>query len=277
MAFTITDPRNDAKFPLGEAVEFSGTADSNVARVELTTDDLFDFPTVTLSDGSWSVANRFQLGGTRKVTAKGFDAADTQVANAEVTIRIEVPDFASLVRIPGDINDGVTKARQQTMIEIFGRPGALSDECTAPTNPTVKKLLVTSNVGPFRVTGIKPAVEALTRIFAKVRQQEADLFGQLGTAGMLCCRRIRRRAGLPPSTQFSNHSWGTAIDIKIRGALDPRGDGRTQLGLLMLHPFFNEEKFFWGAGFGGDTEDAMHFEVSDELARQWKRDGVLDV
>jgi hypothetical protein len=233
------------------------------------------FLTVTLSDGKWFVAHRFNLGGTRHVIAKAFDASNNQVASAEVNIVIEVPDFAKLVLIPPDINRGVTKARQKTMLDIFGKPGALSEECTPVTNQKVKNFLITTNVGPFDITGIKPAVEALSRIFVKVKQEEPELFMQLGTAGMLCCRRIRRSPGLPPSTQFSNHSWGTAIDIKIKGALDPRGDGKTQLGLLMLHPFFNEEKFFWGAGFGGSTEDSMHFEASNELVKKWKQDGLL--
>jgi len=276
MSLTITNPQSNARFPLGDAVEFNGTADREVARVELTIDNQFTFPTVTLSEGGWSGANRFNLSGVRRITARGFDSSETQVASAEVAIQIDPPDFRRLVRIPSGINNGVTKARQQTMIEIFGQPGALSDDCTSPTNPSVTNLLVTRSVGPFRVTGIKPAVEALTRIFAKVTQQLPDLSTQLGTAGMSCCRRIRSLPGRPPSRQFSNHSWGSAVDIKIRGALDPRGDGRTQLGLALLHPFFNEEKFFWGAGFGGDFEDSMHFEASDELVRQWKRDGLLD-
>jgi D-alanyl-D-alanine carboxypeptidase len=276
MSFTIANPQNNARFPLGEAVEFNGTADADIARVELTTDNQFTFPAVTLINGEWSVANRFNLGGVRRVTARAFDASDTQIATAEVAIQVEVPDFGSLVRIPSNINNGVTKARQQTMIDIFGSPGALSEDCTSPASPSVTRLLVTQSVGPFRVTGIRPAVEALTRIFAKVNQNLPALISQLGTAGMTCCRRIRTIPGRPPSRQFSNHSWGSAVDIKIRGTLDPRGDGRTQLGLLLLHPFFNAEKFFWGAGFGGEFEDSMHFEASDELVRQWKRDGVLD-
>ncbi len=276
MPFTIINPRNDSRFPLGEAVEFNGTADADVASVELTTDGEFIFPSVTLADGEWFVANRFNVGGERRITAQALDASGGQVATAEVSIRIEVPDFRSLVRIPADINHGVTKARQRTMLDIFGQPGALTDDCSGVTNPKVKGLLITRNVDPFTVEGIKPAVEALTRIMAKVKRELPDLSNQLGTAGMLCCRRIRPLPGRPPSTQFSNHSWGTAVDIKIRGAgLDPRGDGKTQLGLLLLHPFFNEEKFFWGAGFGGAFEDSMHFEASDELVRKWKADGVV--
>ena len=275
MPFTITNPQNNARFPLGEAVEFEGTADGNVVRVELTADGQFVLPTVTLTAGNWSVANRFNLGGTRQIVAGAFDSSNAEVASAQVNIVIQVPDFGSLVPIPSDINPGVNQARQKTMMDIFGRPGELSPDCTPVTNQKVKNLLVTKNVGPFAVTGIKPAVEVLERVFVKVKNQEPELFKVLGTAGMLCCRRIRRPPGHPPSKQFSNHSWGSAVDIKIKGTLDPRGDGKAQLGLLMLHPFFNEERFFWGAGFSGSNEDAMHFEASDELVRKWNDDGLL--
>jgi hypothetical protein len=275
MPFTIAKPQNNAKFPLGEAVEFEGTADADLARVELTADGEFVLPTVTLIGGNWSVANRFNLGGARRIVAQGFDALNAQVSSAEVNILIQVPDFGTLVPIPSDINPGVSAARQNTMMDILGRPGALSPDCTPVTNQKIRELLVTRNVGPFAVTGIKPGVEVLERVFAKVKDQEPELFKVLRTAGMLCCRRIRRPPGRPPSKQFSNHSWGTAVDIKIMGTLDPRGDGKSQLGLLMLHPFFNEEKFFWGAGFSGANEDAMHFEASDELVRKWNDDGLL--
>ena len=89
-------------------------------------------------------------------------------------------------------------------------------------------------------------------------------------------RRVRRAASLPPSTHFSNHSWGTAIDVKILpGGVDTVGDGKTHVGLAMLHPFFNRERFFWGAGFGGAFEDSMHFEASNELVEEWGRQGLL--
>jgi hypothetical protein len=87
---------------------------------------------------------------------------------------------------------------------------------------------------------------------------------------------VRPIPGQPPSQNFSNHSWGTAIDITINGALDPRGNGTTQLGLLRLHPYFKAEKFYWGAGFSGGFEDSMHFEASEELIREWQREGRLE-
>jgi hypothetical protein len=37
----------------------------------------------------------------------------------------------------------------------------------------------------------------------------------------------------------------------------------------------NEERFFWGAGFNGSSEDAMHFEASNELVLEWQQKGLL--
>jgi hypothetical protein len=182
--------------------------------------------------------------------------------------------LTELIPIPVDINPGVTFCRQSTMLEILGKPGELTTDCSDVTNQRVRKLLVTQDVGPFKVTGLGPAVEALKRVFAEVQNQAPDLFASLETAGMLCCRRVKTTTGTL-SSNFSNHSWGTAVDIKINGQLDPRNDGKALRGLLMLHPFFNTEKFFWGAGFGGSSEDSMHFEASDELVREWNAQGRL--
>jgi len=276
MSISFTNPRSGEEFPFGEAVEFEGTVEGPAVQVDLIADREFPLPTVTLRDGQWFVANRFQRSGERTIAARAFDGEGNEVANAETTIRVASPNFGALVPIPRNINRGVTRALHATMIQALGRPGELTPECSTVTSPRVRRLLTTTDVGPFRVTGLLPAVEAIRRIFDRVREREPDLFGQLGTAGMLCCRRIRTTPGRPPSRNFSNHSWGTAIDIKIRGALDPRGDGMTQLGLLMLHPFFNEERFFWGAGFSGSLEDSMHFEASNELVRDWREQGLLE-
>jgi hypothetical protein len=85
---------------------------------------------------------------------------------------------------------------------------------------------------------------------------------------MLCARLVRGS-----HDSISNHSWGTAIDLRLNGILDRRGDNRVQQGLVDIAPIFNQHGWFWGAGFG--TEDAMHFEISDELIRKWSVDGTL--
>jgi hypothetical protein len=189
----------------------------------------------------------------------------------DAVVVIDLPELDDPVPIPDDINEGVSFASQATMLELLGAPGKLTVNCSKITNARVLALrVVNADVGPFRVTGLGPAVEALTRIFARVRERFPDLHKELGTAGMECCRAVRGS-----KTNFSNHSWGTAIDIKIKGKLDKRGDGKALFGLLMLHRFFNEERFFWGAGFRGKKEDSMHFEASDELVRDWDAQGLL--
>lgn len=169
-----------------------------------------------------------------------------------------------------NFNHGVSPARQSTMLKVFGEPRqTFNQDCQPVTNPTLKQLIISSiDVGPFSVTGLRPAVESLQRIMQDVKSDNVLLYNALGTAGMLCCRYVRGS-----TSSISNHSWGTAIDIKINGKLDPRGDNEVQYGLTLLATYFNRHGWFWGAGFR--TEDGMHFEVSDELIRSWVADGTL--
>ncbi|MHC5827253.1 MAG: M15 family metallopeptidase, partial [Nostoc sp.] len=143
------------------------------------------------------------------------------------------------------------------MKQVLGIPGDLTENCSTVQDSRLKKLMVAQDVGPFKITGFKPAVSVLKQIFAQVKQENPQLYSQLGTAGMLCVRKVRG------GSNFSNHSWGTAIDIKINQKLDQTGDNKTQGGLKALYPYFQKEKFYWGAQF--PTEDSMHFEASKEL------------
>jgi hypothetical protein len=127
------------------------------------------------------------------------------------------------------------------MLAAFGKPGQLTTECSPVTNAALAKLMVTTNVGPFMVHGLKPAVEALARVFADIKAHKPDVHAALTTAGMTCCRAVRGS-----KTNFSNHSWGTAIDLSIHGHLTPLGSPTVQRGMVEAAPFFAKEKFFWG-------------------------------
>lgn len=275
MPLTITKPQNGAIFAVGDPVEFVGVCEGQTKEIRLTADGQFPLTTVTIKGTNWTMAHRFSSLGRRKIKADALAQNGKSVGNADVEIVIALQDYGLLVPIPKGINKGVSKAQHATMKSIFGAPGALTNDCSHPTNSKILNLLVTQDVGPFKVTGIKPAVEAVRRAFAEAQKDHPELLKVLTSAGMLCCRRIRTLPGKPPSKQFSNHSWGTALDIKVKGALDPRGDGKTQVGLLLLAPYFNAERFFWGAGFKGDFEDAMHFEASNELVKDWKAKGIV--
>jgi hypothetical protein len=177
--------------------------------------------------------------------------------------------ITDLIPIPAGINPGLNAARQLTMKALLGSPrGSFGSDCQPVTNPVLRNLIRTDDVGPFKVTGLSPAVDSLKEVIADIRQQEPDVFSGLGTAGMLCARLVRGSA-----SAISNHSWGTAIDLNLNGVLDQRGNNRVQEGLSRISPIFNRHGWYWGAGF--PTEDGMHFEISDQKIRELHATGIF--
>lgn len=159
----------------------------------------------------------------------------------------------------GTLNPDMKAVNNAYMTEKLGKPReSFSSDCQPITNSKLKKYMKTASVGPFTVTGLAPAVESLRTVLTQISSQQPEVYAKLGTAGMLCCRYVRGS-----TTSISNHSWGTAIDLKLAGVLDKRGDGLVQYGLTLIAPIFNSHGWYWGAAF--KTEDAMHFEVSRDL------------
>jgi len=187
------------------------------------------------------------------------------------TARVTNP--GAVIDIPHDINRGLSSAKRSTMIAALGLPrDHFDNKCRPAKNDPVKSLLVTEDVGPFKVTGIRPAVSSLRSVLDNVRGDQIDVYNSLGTAGMFCARLISG------SSNPSNHSWGCAVDISIDGVLDGLGsgkkDGKTLAGLAAMAPFFNEAGWYWGVGFSS-FEDGMHFEVADQTIRTWHADGAF--
>jgi D-alanyl-D-alanine carboxypeptidase len=190
-------------------------------------------------------------------------------------------NFLELIPVPpkNTFNLGLTSPKNDHMLELFGHPvegGAYRSDgkCTQPNSPTFTPLLVTQNVGPFRVTGLRPAVLSLRDILTRVKQEVPDLYAMLGSSGMLCSRftKIRQPDGsMKIGPGVSNHSWGAALDINLSGNLDAQGNNRTQRGLLILATYFNAAGWYWVAAF--PVEDAMHFEASKSLLARWKTAG----
>jgi peptidoglycan hydrolase-like protein with peptidoglycan-binding domain len=177
-------------------------------------------------------------------------------------------DYSKRVKIPpySSFNHGLSPAHQQTMLEIFGRPGAFSEKCSIVTNQKLQSLIQTRNVGPFRVTGLAKLLDDLEQIFSQVRSEKSDVYSQVRSDGMICCRAVRGS-----TKNFSNHSWGSAIDIRFGEESEEMGDGTMHLGTGELAPYYNARGWYWGAGFGETNpsrEDSMHFEASDQLIRK---------
>ena len=91
-----------------------------------------------------------------------------------------------IIPIPSGINAGLSSAKRSTMLSVLGMPrGNLDDKCRGVTNPRIKALIVTEDVGPFKVTGLKPAVASLRRVLAKVKEAHPDVHDVIGSSGML--------------------------------------------------------------------------------------------
>ena len=166
-------------------------------------------------------------------------------------------------------NQGVTQPRSKTMLGLLGSPrDDYGTDCRSISNPKLKALIETRQIGPIKATMLKPALDSLERIVEKLKRDEPDIYAKLGTAGGVCARLIRGS-----NSSVSNHSWGTAIDITLQGEIDPFADGTMQIGLVILAEHFNEEGWYWGGGYS--REDGMHFEVGEETVRAWVEGGAL--
>jgi D-alanyl-D-alanine carboxypeptidase-like protein len=200
-----------------------------------------------------------KVGGKKKVTPKKKVAA-----RASTLALTASPKPTDIVDIPpaNTFNVNLNSASEATMLQVFGTPGQKTKHCS-PATGNFKKRVVTQSVGPFRVTGLDVAVASLKAAFAEAEEQLPNVIAQVKTEGMLCVRHKRNNPN-----SFSNHSWGTAIDLRF-GDDDvvPQGVKKTHLGNLQLAPFFNKHGWFWGAGFSGNSVDSMHFELSEEAVK----------
>jgi hypothetical protein len=156
------------------------------------------------------------------------------------------------------------------MLQKFGKPGNLTSECSGLTGSIKQRVRSNFDVGPFKVTGLDFAVESLSQIFADVQNKDRTLFEQVKTDGMLCVRARRHNPA-----HFSNHSWGTAIDIFFGNSFVDQGVHLTHRGNLALAPFFNQHGWYWGAGFSGDSVDSMHFELAEETIQKISSDQIM--
>lgn len=161
---------------------------------------------------------------------------------------------------PKDVmNPGLSAAAESTMLAKLGKPGALTKKCSAPTGKIKNRIKSAVDVGPFKVSGLDYAVESLRQIFLEVEQQLPLVYAQVKTEGVLCVRHRRTNP-----TRYSNHSWGTAIDLYFGADVVPQGMRLTHRGVLLLFPYFNRYGWYWGAEFPGDSVDSMHFELAEE-------------
>ncbi len=256
------------KWALSEE-DFQGAAVDSTARIEI------EMLRQQIEDLQLRLAD-LQTEVTRLPLASGGQMApEASTAEAEREIWDQTEgadlDYAQVVLIADrtNVNRGLRVTGGKYLTERLGRPREdLNDNCQPMTNPNLKEKLVTEQVGPIRVSMLRPAIESLKVVFENIRQADPDLYNRINTAGALCVRRIRGTVN-----SLSTHSYGLAVDLNIDGQLDNFTDGKTQLGLTIMADFFYAEGWVWGAGFR--REDSMHFEISRRQLDAWIAEGKL--
>ena len=169
----------------------------------------------------------------------------------------------------GRFNREVIRPTPEVLREVLGEPRqSYSQDCQPVTNPKLVALIETRQIGTFKLSMIRPALDSLQQVVQRLKTEEPDLYAALGTAGALCARYVRGSG-----RSVSSHAWGAAVDLTLTGQLDRMGDASTQFGLVVLAEFFNDAGWYWGAGYG--REDSMHFEVGEGLLRQWVAEGRM--
>jgi hypothetical protein len=168
------------------------------------------------------------------------------------------------------INTRYSPARVSTMKAVFGSPvGKLTNDCNEDAiSPKIAKRIKTRKIGKWKFRGLDLFLDVIEQVFAEYAVKYPDAYNDLHQEGMLCVRLVRGSKSQP-----SNHSWGTAVDLGFGDAVDSRGDGFCFKGMLDLYAIAKKYKLFWGASFS--TEDAMHFEASEQLVREWSETGLI--
>lgn len=174
--------------------------------------------------------------------------------------------LTDLVQIPLGINEGLHGSKNRDLIKFLGLPKCQGSATTGKVEQRFVRRYKPLNF-KTNVNGFDLAVESLKEVLAEIEEVYPPLATVLDTNGMANCRPVRG------GTAYSNHSWGIAIDLKIDGETDKRGNRLVQYGLTLMAPIFNKHGWYWGAGF--TIEDAMHFEISQEKMFQWANEGKL--
>lgn len=198
-------------------------------------------------------------------TRRGLPPPTPQGESSE-ELMVDAGIYGELMRLSDRraSNEATRPVSTRRLLRQFGRPAEVmgGGACAEPTSPALLTALTTRDVGPFKVRLVRPAAESVARIFDQVRLEEPRLLESLRSYGGLCARLVRGSEDM-----ISRHAFGVALDLSVGGALDEMGDGRTQLGLILLADYFQDAGWVWGAAFG--REDSMHFEVGKELFASW--------
>ena len=112
----------------------------------------------------------------------------------------------TLVNIPpaNTFNQNLASASEATMLQIFGVPGAKTQDCSPATGAFKQRIVSLVNVGPFKVSGLDIAVKLLKAVFDEAEQQIPNVVAAVKNDGMLCVRHKRMNRQLLLESQLGH-------------------------------------------------------------------------
>jgi hypothetical protein len=93
-------------------------------------------------------------------------------------------ELGTYPQVPGKRLRCRIACREDTMLEKFGKPGELTDRCSAITGNVRRRIEFAVDVGPFKVSGLDFAVASLGQIFQVLSREHPDTYNQIKTAGI---------------------------------------------------------------------------------------------
>jgi len=117
-----------------------------------------------------------------------------------------------------------------------------------------------------KVTALNPLAQSVQAVLTEVKAKEPALYNLLIVEGGYYYRETKPGGRDPVPGSTSNHSWGTAVDIRLRDrGVEGGSNSVVTAGLFRLYWYFHKAGWVWGFGFGDPDQDNMHFEASQEL------------
>ena len=132
----------------------------------------------------------------------------------------------------GRFNREVIRPTPEVLREVLGEPRqSYSQDCQPVTNPKLVALIETRQIGTFKLSMIRPALDSLQQVVQRLKTEEPDLYAALGTAGALCARYVRGSG-----RSVSSHAWGAAVEAGpqragLEGLGEPPGLGGDRGGI----------------------------------------------
>ena len=121
-------------------------------------------------------------------------------------------------------NKNITQPRNRVMMELLGPPrDSYSTDCQPVTNPRLKSLMETRQIGPIKVTMLKPALDSLERILARLKETDPDIHAKVGTHVRACSGSWRgfwrrNRSRLRRGSRFGLDSVKFALQVVCGGS-----------------------------------------------------------